>query len=290
MYVQLFWRFSIQPKLAIFIPEIANFERKKLSTYFFQILVPQSAIIYKKINFNTPIARKVHLAPDYYWSVPLAETDLDKTSFSLQRGKYDFNVTPYGLCNAEATYQRMMDLTMAGLSSKRVLAYLDDLVIFSTSLHSHLTQLREVLDLLRKANINLNLSKCAFVMSEVDFLGYALSEKGVQPQKRLTDAIRNFEQPADKKQLKRFLGLASYYRDFIPVFAEISAPLNRLSSEKSLFAWGDDAERSFEKLKNLLCSYPALAFPKIGETFIVEVDPSSSAVGGVLLQLGVDEK
>ena len=85
-------------------------------------------------------------------------------------------MTPYGLCNAGATYQRMLDLSLSGLSTKRVLAYIDDLLIFSTSLHSHLVQLREVLECLRQANISLNLSKCVFAMHEVEFLGYSFSD------------------------------------------------------------------------------------------------------------------
>ena len=136
-----------------------------------------------------------------YWSIPLDEADKEKTSFSGPKGKYEFNVTPYGLCNAGATYQRMMDLSLSGLSTSRILAYLDDIIIFSRSLKEHFGQLKEILECLRKRNITLNLSKCAFAMKEVDFLGYSLSSEGVKPQKRLTDAIKNFPQPTNKKEV-----------------------------------------------------------------------------------------
>ena len=171
-------------------------------------------------------------AASAYWSIPLDEADKKKTSFSTPRGKYEFNVTPYGLCNAGATYQRMMDLSLSGLSTTHVLAYLDDIVIFSRSIESHYRQLNEVLECLRNNNITINLSNCSFAMDQVDFLGYTLSDKGVQPQKRLTEAILNFQRPSTRKELKRFLGLSNFYRDFIPKFAEISAPLNKLTSEK----------------------------------------------------------
>ena len=223
-------------------------------------------------------------AASAYWSIPLEDADKEKTSFSTPRGKYEFNVTPYGLCNAGATYQRMIDLSLSGLSTTRVLAYLDDIVIFSRTIDSHYHQLHEVLECLRKHNITLNLSKCSFAMNRVDFLGYTLSAAGVQPQERLTEAIRNFTRPSTKKALKRFLGLSSYYRDFIPMFAEISSPLNALTSDKSVYAWNEECEFAFERLKYLLCSYPLLAFPRISEPFIVEVDASDLAVGGVLLQ------
>ena len=219
-----------------------------------------------------------------YWSVPLEECDKEKTAFSGPRGKFEFNVTPYGLCNAGATYQRMMDLSLSGLSLLRILAYLDDIALFSCNLEEHKKQLRELLECLRKCNISLNLSKCAFAMQEVDFLGYSLSAEGIKPQKRLTEAIRTFPRPTNRKELRRFLGMSNYYRNFIPMFADIAAPLNALTSEKVAFKWNKNCEQSFSELKNLLCSHPVLAFPMLGEKFVLEVDASDFAIGGVLLQ------
>ena len=219
-----------------------------------------------------------------YWSIPLEEEDKEKTAFSGPRGKFEFNVTPYGLCNAGASYQRMMDLSLSGLSIYKILAYLDDIVVFSRTLEEHHRQLEELLGRLRKCNISLNLSKCAFAMQEVDYLGYTLSAAGIKPQKRLTDAIRNYPTPTNKKELKRFLGISNYYRDFIPMYSNVGAPLTALTSDKSVFTWSDECKSAFDTLKNLLCSYPVLAFPKLGESFVVEVDASDVAVGGVLLQ------
>ena len=209
-----------------------------------------------------------------YWSIPLEENDKEKTAFSGPRGKYEFNVTPYGLCNAGATYQRMMDLSLSGLSMVRVLAYLDDIALFSISIEEHKSQLRELLECLRSCNISLNLSKCAFAMKEVDFLGYSLSAGGIKPQRRLTEAIRTFPRPTNRKELKRFLGMSNYYRNFIPMFADIAAPLNALTSDKAAFNWDEGCELAFMKLKELLCSHPVLSFPRLGEKFVVEVDAS----------------
>ena len=140
------------------------------------------------------------------WSIPLSENDKEKTAFSGPRGKFEFNVTPLGLCNAGASYQRMIDLSLSGLSVLKILAYLDDIVIFSQSLDEHCDQLRELLGRLRECNISLNLSKCAFAKKEVDYLGYTLSSDGIKPQQWLTDAIRNFPM---RNNLKRFLGVFS---------------------------------------------------------------------------------
>ena len=149
-------------------------------------------------------------AASAYWSMPLAEEDKEKTAFSTPTGKFEFNVTPYGLCNAAASYQRMIDICLSGLDSNSILAYLDDIVIFSKDFQSHLVRLGEVLDRLEKANISLKLSKCVFGATKVDYLGYELSKDGVKPQGALTEAIVNFATPASKKEVKHFVGMVGF--------------------------------------------------------------------------------
>ena len=227
-------------------------------------------------------------AASAYWSIPLNEEDKEKTAFSVPRGKYEFNVMTFGLCNAGASYQRMMDMVLSGLSPGRALAYMDDIVIFSRTFDEHLSALREVFDRLRDANISLKLSKCVFAAPEVEYLGFVLSDKGVTPQKRLTEAIDNFATPKNKKEVKRFLGMAGFYRDFIRNFAEIAAPLNSLTRDQVVFDWNEACENAFKTLKAALVSPPVLAFPQTNREFLVEVDASKHAVGGVLSQLQDD--
>ena len=121
-------------------------------------------------------------AASAYWSMPLAEEDKEKTAFSIPNGKFEFNVTPYGLCNAAASYQRMMDLCLSGLDSNAILAYMDDIVIFSSNFESHKVAVNKVLERLGEANISLKLSKCVFGAEKVDYLGYELSAQGAKPQ------------------------------------------------------------------------------------------------------------
>ena len=227
-------------------------------------------------------------AASAYWSIPMAEQDKEKTSFSVPRGKFEFNVMTFGLCNAGASYQRMMDMVLSGLSPTRALAYVDDIVVFSRTFEEHLCSLQEVFDRLRNANISLKLSKCVFAASQVDYLGFVLSEKGVQPQDRLTEAVVNFATPKNKKDIKRFLGLAGFYRDFIPDFAEIASPLNRLTRDQVAFEWSPVCESAFNSLKSALVSSPVLAFPQTNQDFLVEVDASMNSVGGVLSQRQAD--
>lgn len=227
-------------------------------------------------------------AASAYWSMPVAEEDKEKTAFSVPRGKFEFNVTPFGLCNAGASYQRMMDITLAGLPSDRVLAYMDDIVIFSSDFQEHLHNLERVFQRLQSSGISLKLSKCVFASEKVNFLGFELSNGGIRPQARLTEAMDNYKRPESRKELKGFLGLAGFYRSFIQNFAKICQPLNKLTSEAVPFQWDDACETAFAVLKEKLSSKPVLSFPKLGEPFIVEVDASNHAVGGVLSQVGND--
>ena len=183
----------------------------------------------------------------------------------------------------------MMDITLSGLPSDRVLAYMDDIVIFSGNFQEHLHNLEQVFQRLQSSGISLKLSKCIFACEKVNFLGFELSKGGIKPQARLTEAIDNYKRPENRKELKGFLGLAGFYRSFIQNFAEISQPLNKLTSENVPFQWDDSCEIAFSVLKQKLSSKPVLSFPKLGEPFVVEVDASNHAVGGVLSQVGNDD-
>ena len=227
-------------------------------------------------------------AASAYWSIPLVESDKEKTAFSSPNGKFEFNVMPFGLSNAGASYQRMMDMCLAGLPSDRTLAYMDDIVVFNSTFEQHIQDLATVFDRLRSAKVSLKASKCVFASEKVNFLGYELSFEGIQPQQRLTEAISNFPPPTTRKELKSFLGLAGFYRAFIRNFATITQPLNRLTSDNVQFAWSESCESAFCEIKRRLTSQPILAFPKLNETFIIEVDASDFAAGGVLSQKGSD--
>ena len=225
-----------------------------------------------------------------YWSMPLREEDKEKTAFSAPRGKYEFNVTPYGLCNAGASYQRLMDACLSGLPPDRILAYMDDIAIFSPTFEEHLSDLVAVFKRLRAANITLKVTKCVLASNRVELLGYELSPDGIKPQQRLTQAIRDFARPTNRKEVKRFLGLVGFYRSFIGRFGDICKPLNSLTSDNVVFNWDSLCEEAFNELKQKLQSRPILAFPRLGENFIVDVDSSDQAFGGVLMQYGDDNE
>ena len=221
-------------------------------------------------------------AASAYWAVPLRERNKEKTAFSVERGKYEFNVMTHGFCNAGATYQRLMDMCLSGIPADRILTYMDDLVIFTSTLDEHLIVLRSIFDRLRGSGIQLKATKCLFASNVVNFLGFELSRGGIKPLKRLTEAIINMDTPKSRKEVRRFLGMAGFYRCFIRNSAEVAEPLNKLTSENVHFNWAEDCETAFSTLKKLLTSEPVLAFPKPHELFLLEVDASDVAVGGVL--------
>ena len=120
-------------------------------------------------------------AASSYWSIPLNEADEKKTAFAVPHGKFEFNVTPYGLYNVGASYQRLMDLCLSGLTADHILAYMDDIAIYSTTFEERLRDLEAVFLLLRSAGISLKASKCIFASDQVEFLKYELSANGIKP-------------------------------------------------------------------------------------------------------------
>ena len=164
-----------------------------------------------------------------YWQVGVAEKDKEKTAFTTQEGLFEFNVMPFGLCNAPATFQCLMDLTLAGMLWTECLVYLDDIIIFGRTFEDHLRNLTSVLERLRGVNLKAKPSKCAFFQKQVLYLGHIVSPNGVATDPSKTDRIAAWPTPQTVQEVMKFLGLASYYRRFIRKFAEIARPLHRLN-------------------------------------------------------------
>ena len=143
-------------------------------------------------------------------------------------------MTRYGLCNAGTSYQRMIDIMLSDLPSERVLAYMDEIVIYSKSINEYLEGINQVFSCLRSLSIKLKLSKCVFARKQVDFLGFTLSAAGIRHQSRLIEAIDCYQVPDSKKSLKGFFSLAGFYHSIIPNFAHVSQLLNILTSKDIL--------------------------------------------------------
>lgn len=223
-----------------------------------------------------------------YWQVEVAEKDKGKTAFCTTEGLYEFNVMPFGLCNAPATFQRLMDLVLAGLDWSHCLVFIDDLVILGATFRTHLQNLQAVFQRLRDSNLRVKPSKCSFLQSKVHFLGHVVSRDGVSADPEKVDKVANWPVPTSTKEVQQFLGLAGYYRRFVKSFADIARPLHRLTERNAVFRWTKECEAAFTTLRKCLISSPVLAYPDHTKPFILDTDASNTGIGGVLSQQGPD--
>ena len=225
-----------------------------------------------------------------YWQVAMNDEDKKKTAFTTKFGLYEFNVMPFGLCNAPATFQRLMDKLLASYRGKFVEVYLDDITIFSTTFELHCQHVEIILDALRQANLMLNAEKCFFFLPEVKLLGHVINREGIQPDEDKIIKVRDYPVPTTIRQLRGFLGLASYYRKFIKGFSTIAKPLNKLLEKEALYLWTEEQQKSFETLKKHLISAPILRYPDFEKPFYLHTDASGTGIGAVLAQKDDDNK
>ena len=190
---------------------------------------------------------------------------------------------PFGLCNAPSTFQRLMELVLAGLHWSSCLVYLDDIIIYSRTVKEHLTRLEEVLERLQAAGMKLKPKKCRLLRRKVNYLGL-VSSGGVQTDPLKVECILSWPSPTTQKELRQFLGLASYYRRFVKGFASIAAPLNHLLEKGKPWEWTKVCEHAFSSLKKMLTTSPILAYPDFEIEFTVDCDASGDGLGAVLSQ------
>ena len=221
-----------------------------------------------------------------YWQVPIAEQDKEKTAFRTSSGQlFEFNQVPFGLCNAPATFSRLMDRVLAGLHWETCLFYLDDIIVFSSTWEEHLARLREVFERLRQAKLKLGAAKCTFAAKEVSYLGHRVTEEGLLPDPSLLAAIRDIPPPTTATEVRSFLGLAGYYRRYVKGFAAIAAPLFALTRKEALFHWSEGCQTAFDQLKNRLTTSPITAFPDFSQAFRLYTDASTAGLGAILAQV-----
>ena len=219
-----------------------------------------------------------------YWQVGMEASSQPKTAFCAHSGLYEFTVMPFGLCNAPATFQRLMETVLHGLARDKCFVYLDDVLVVGKTFEEHTNNLREVLTRLREAGLRLKPSKCHLAKARVTYLGYVVSREGIVADPDKVAAVQGFPTPTTVRELRSFLGLASYYRRFIPGFSKVASPLFMLTHKGSEFVWSQECKRVFEQLKSLLSTAPILVFPNFEKEFILETDASLSGLGAVLAQ------
>ena len=219
-----------------------------------------------------------------FHQIEMDPDDVEKTAFSVEGGHYEFIRMPFGLKNAPSTFQRVMDNVLRDLQGKVCLVYLDDIIIFSTSLQEHIHNLKLVFQKLRDANFKVQLDKSEFLHKEVAFLGHIITSEGVKPNPDKIKAIKSYPIPQTKTEIKSFLGLLGYYRKFIKDFAKLTKPFTEcLKKDKSVILT-EKYKQTFEICKDLLTNDPILQYPDFNKPFILTTDASNFAIGAVLSQ------
>jgi hypothetical protein len=218
-----------------------------------------------------------------FWQIPVAKEDRDKTTFAVRSGLYRWLVMPFGLINAPASFQRLMNAVLAGISWEYALAYIDDIIIYSKTFEKHLSDLRNVLDRIDKANLKIRTEKCSFVKKEINYLSHVIGNGEVKPDKKKTQGVDDFR-VTDTDTLRAFFGLAGYYRQFVKNFAMIAQPLYRLLKKDAKFEWNEETEKAVNDIKYALTHEPVLKGPRMGKPFTLHTDASNSGIGATLVQ------
>jgi hypothetical protein len=219
-----------------------------------------------------------------YHQIRLREGDEPKTAFQTHHGHFEYRVMPFGLMGALATFQDFMNQLLAPFLRKWVVVFLDDVLVYSATMEEHVGHLKQVLDLISQQQLYLRESKCVFDQAKLEFLGHIVSAAGITTDPNKIRVIREWPKPACVKDVRSFLGMAGYYRKFVPNFGINSRSLTNLLKKDTVFVWTPTENQAFVALKTALIQAPILAISNFHKQFIIETDASGGGIGAVLQQ------
>ena len=219
-----------------------------------------------------------------YWQIPVKKQDVEKTAFVTPDGHFEFLKMPFDMVNSGAMLVRGIRQVLRGL--KEVGSYIDDIIIHTKLWDEHIKVLEEVLNRLELAGFTLRPSKCQVGEISMNFIGHQISSGKLQPMEDNVEKVLNAPPPMTKKQVRSFVGLAGYYREFIPNYSAIAAPLTDLTKKgrPNQVSWGPAQEKAFTTLKKMITDKPVLRIPDVSRPFVLRTDASEVGLGAVLLQ------
>ena len=220
-----------------------------------------------------------------YHAFEIHPDDREKTAFSTKQGHWQWKRVPFGLCNVAPFFVRQIASLLAGMTWEELLAFFDDVLVFSPTFAKHCESLDRALTLIEEAGLKVKPEKCRILPQRVPFVGHILSAQGVSTDPEKVSAVKSWPPPTNLSQLRVFLGKIGYYRKFIPDFATLAAPLFQLEEKGRNFVWSNNCQKSFDTLKQALCEAPVLAFPRFDLPFVLDTDASTTGVAAVLSQV-----
>ena len=222
-----------------------------------------------------------------YHHIALDDDAIKKTAFVMPLGKYEYLKVPFGLAQALAYFQNLMNKVLNRLHF--TLAYLDDVIIFSELAEQHLKCIQIVLTRLKQAKLQRKKRKCLFFKQELHYLGHLLTMKGIKPHSEKVKAISEMKPPKNQKGVREFLGMVSYYRKFINRFADASKPMTKLTRKGVKFEWTEECQTGFEYLKTCLTEASILKYPDPSKMYVVFTDALDQAATAILTQEYIGE-
>ena len=244
------------------------------------VLLPKIDEIYAQLK-GSKIYSTFNMRSGYYHMV-LSEESRPKTAFVSSFGKWEFKRCPFGLAQALAYFQRLVNEVLSGLTF--AFGYLDDILVFSPDMESPLEHLRLLFERFKNADLKLKEVKCNFLKKHIQYLGHIVSGKGITPLPEKLDSIQKMLPPNTPKEVKQFLGLIGYYRKFVPRFSDLTRPLNALTRKDVEFELTPVCQESINLLKASLMTEPILTYPDPNLPYALFTDASKYAWACVLTQ------
>jgi hypothetical protein len=244
--------------------------------------LPRIDVLFDQL-VGAKVFSKIDLRSGYH-QIKIRASDISKTAFSTKYGMYEFLVMSFGLTNAPAYFMYLMNSVFMPELDKSVVVFIDDILVYSKNEEEHVGHLHAVLQRLREHRPYAKLSKFDFWLKEIKFLGHTISQAGIAVDPDKVQEVMIWKPPTTVHQIRSFLGLAGYYRRFIPDFSQIAKPITELLKKEAKFVWGQKYEDAFHALRQHLTTAPVLAQPDSGKPFDVYCDASGTGLGCVLMQ------
>jgi hypothetical protein len=244
--------------------------------------LPRIDVLFDQLA-SAKVFSKIDLRSGYH-QIKIRASDVPKTAFSTRYGLYEFLVMSFGLTNAPAYFMYLMNSVFMNELDKFVVVFIDDILIYSKNEAEHAKHLRIVLQRLRDHKLYAKFSKCEFWLDSVKFLGHTISKEGISVDPSKVQEVMDWKPPKSVHQIRSFLGLASYYRKFIPDFSRIAKPMTELLKKGVKFVWSEECDKAFHTLREHLTSAPMLTQPDMSKPFEVFCDASGTGLGCILIQ------